>query len=126
MWGGLPVLTLRGESFASRVAASLLSAIGLLELIAATAEEYEQRAIELALNTFKLRRLKERLDANRLTAPLFRTEASPVGSRTHSSGCTSGIVRGWRPTTSTFRTEQSARGPGRYSMANRIRGLGKE
>ncbi|MBU3632018.1 hypothetical protein ICN21_01680, partial [Polynucleobacter sp. AP-Feld-500C-C5] len=50
LWTGLPVLTLMGQSFASRVAASLLNAIGLPELIANTQEEYEALAIELAQN----------------------------------------------------------------------------
>ena len=48
LWAGLPVLTLMGQSFASRVAASLLNAIGLPELITNTQEEYEALAIELA------------------------------------------------------------------------------
>jgi predicted O-linked N-acetylglucosamine transferase (SPINDLY family) len=71
LWAGLPVLTLMGESFASRVAASLLNAVGLPELITSTQEEYEALAIELALNPMKLADIKLRLASNRLTAPLF-------------------------------------------------------
>jgi len=48
LWAGLPVLTCMGESFASRVAASLLNAIELPELITDTQQEYEALAIELA------------------------------------------------------------------------------
>ncbi|MBU3579232.1 tetratricopeptide repeat protein [Polynucleobacter sp. 73C-SIWE] len=70
---GVPVLTLMGGSFASRVAASLLNAIGLPELITNTQEEYESLAIELALNHQKLADIKLRLANNRLTAPLFDT-----------------------------------------------------
>jgi protein O-GlcNAc transferase len=70
---GVPVLTLMGQSFASRVAASLLSAIDLPELITSTQEEYEALAIELALNPKKLADIKFKLDANRLTTPLFNT-----------------------------------------------------
>ena len=73
LWTGLPVLTLMGKSFASRVAASLLSAIGLPELITNTQEEYEALAIELALNPMKLADIKLKLDNNRLTTPLFDT-----------------------------------------------------
>jgi protein O-GlcNAc transferase len=58
LWAGLPVLTLMGESFASRVAASLLNAIGLPELITSSQEEYEALAIELALNPKKLADIK--------------------------------------------------------------------
>ena len=73
LWVGLPVLTLMGQSFASRMAASLLNAIGLSELITTTQEEYEALAIELALNPKKLAYIKLKLANNRLTAPLFDT-----------------------------------------------------
>ena len=73
LWAGLPVLTLMGQSFASRVAASLLNAIGLPELITNTQEEYEVLAIEIAKNPQKLADIKLRLDNNRLTTPLFDT-----------------------------------------------------
>lgn len=70
---GVPVLTLMGQSFASRVAASLLKAIGLPELITNTQEEYEALAIDLAMNPQKLTDIKLKLAKNRLTAPLFDT-----------------------------------------------------
>jgi len=73
LWSGLPVLTLMGESFASRVAASLLNAIGLPELITSTKEGYEALAIELAINPNKLADIKLKLAKNRLTTPLFDT-----------------------------------------------------
>jgi predicted O-linked N-acetylglucosamine transferase (SPINDLY family) len=73
LWVGLPVLTLMGQSFASRVAASLLNAIGLPELITNTQEEYEVLAIELAMNPQKLSDIKLKLANNRLSAPLFDT-----------------------------------------------------
>src|SRR4029077_9311545 len=50
LWAGLPVLTCLGSTFAGRVAASLLTAVGLPELIASSLEEYEARALELARN----------------------------------------------------------------------------
>jgi predicted O-linked N-acetylglucosamine transferase (SPINDLY family) len=70
---GVPVLTLQGKSFASRVAASLLNAIGLPELITETQEEYESLAIKLAHNPQLLMLIKEKLHANRLSMPLFDT-----------------------------------------------------
>ena len=73
LWAGLPVLTCMGESFASRVAASLLRAIGLPELITADQADYESLAIELATNPVKLRSIRDRLTENRLTTPLFDT-----------------------------------------------------
>jgi predicted O-linked N-acetylglucosamine transferase (SPINDLY family) len=71
LWAGLPILTLMGQSFASRVAASLLNAIGLPELITNTQEEYEALAIELAMNPEKLAAIKLRLAKNRQTTSLF-------------------------------------------------------
>jgi predicted O-linked N-acetylglucosamine transferase (SPINDLY family) len=73
LWAGLPLLTLMGESFASRVAASLLNAIELPELITTTQEHYEALAIELASNPAKLKAIKNKLETNRLTKPLFDT-----------------------------------------------------
>jgi len=71
LWVCLPVLTRIGETFAARVAASLLNAIGLPELISTTTHQFEKRAIELATNPAKLATIKSRLVDNRLTKPLF-------------------------------------------------------
>jgi len=71
LWAGLPVLTQIGQSFAARVAASLLNAVGLSELITHSQEEYEALAVELALDRDKLLGIKEKLEKNRLTTPLF-------------------------------------------------------
>lgn len=71
LWAGLPVLTCLGKTFAGRVAASLLNAIHLPELIASTPEAYETLAIELATNPDKLRKIKQKLVHNRLTTTLF-------------------------------------------------------
>ena len=73
LWVGVPVLTRRGESFASRVASSLLTAIGLPELITKTIGEYEALATSLGSDPEKLRAIKEKLEANKLTMPLFNT-----------------------------------------------------
>jgi len=73
LWAGLPLVTLPGKSFAARVAASLLSAAKLPELIAETPEDYERLALELATDPSKLLALREKLAATRQTAPLFRS-----------------------------------------------------
>ena len=74
LWVGLPILTCMGKSFASRVAASLLNAIEIPELITSTQEQYEAKAIELATNPEKLNCIKEKLGRNILTCALFDTQ----------------------------------------------------
>jgi protein O-GlcNAc transferase len=74
LWAGLPIVTRLGDTFAGRVAASLLNAVGLPELITRTADEYEQLALELAADRDKLLLIKKRLADNRLKCPLFDTE----------------------------------------------------
>jgi predicted O-linked N-acetylglucosamine transferase (SPINDLY family) len=76
LWAGLPLITLRGESFASRVASSLLNAVGFPELITDTQSDYEFLAIELANDSVKLMELKSTLRNNLLTASLFNTEST--------------------------------------------------
>jgi predicted O-linked N-acetylglucosamine transferase (SPINDLY family) len=74
LWAGLPIVTLIGETFAGRVGASLLTAVGLQDLITSTPHEYEALAIQLANNPAKLVELKSRLIRNRATEPLFDTQ----------------------------------------------------
>lgn len=73
LWAGVPMLTRAGEAFAGRVAASLLKAMGMPELITSTAADYEERAITLASDPEGLARIKVKLASNRLTTPLFDT-----------------------------------------------------
>ncbi len=73
LWAGVPVLTCMGQSFASRVAGSLLHAVGLPELAVATPEAYEAMALELARDPARLAALGQRLAENRLRTPLFDT-----------------------------------------------------
>ncbi|HWU54810.1 MAG TPA: tetratricopeptide repeat protein [Rhizomicrobium sp.] len=68
---GLPVLTCKGDAFAGRVAASLLEAVGLPELISETLPDYEARALELARDSTKLAGLRQKLERNLSGAPLF-------------------------------------------------------
>jgi predicted O-linked N-acetylglucosamine transferase (SPINDLY family) len=74
LWAGVPVLTCPGEAFASRMAASLLNAVGLPELIASSWEDYEALALKLALDRGLLAQIKAKLAHNRATYPLFNTD----------------------------------------------------
>lgn len=72
---GLPLVTHAGESFASRVAASLLEAVGMAELVAHSREEYAMLALELAAQPDKLRAVREKLTFNLGNAPLYDIDA---------------------------------------------------
>ena len=74
LWAGVPVLTRIGDTFAGRMGASLLSAIGLPELIASSAEAYEAMAVNLGSHPEKIAAIKRKLADNRLVMPLFDTE----------------------------------------------------
>ena len=71
LWAGVPIVTCAGDTFASRVAGSLLGAIGLPELITADLEGYYELALELAKDPEHLSRIRNKLAENRLTTPLF-------------------------------------------------------
>ncbi|HEY1288576.1 MAG TPA: tetratricopeptide repeat protein [Burkholderiales bacterium] len=73
LWAGLPVLTCPGEAFASRVGASLLHAVGLPELIAASPADYERLALSLATEPGRLAKIRKKLADNIATHPLFDT-----------------------------------------------------
>jgi len=73
LWAGLPVLTCPGKTFASRVAASMLSAVGLPELIVGDLKTYETTAIALASDQARLALLRARLRRDRIASPLFDT-----------------------------------------------------
>ncbi|MBF0428052.1 MAG: tetratricopeptide repeat protein [Magnetococcales bacterium] len=73
LWVGAPLLSYVGDTFVSRVAGSLLHAIGLPELVTHSLEEYAALALELARDPQRLQALRYRLQANRLTSPLFDT-----------------------------------------------------
>jgi predicted O-linked N-acetylglucosamine transferase (SPINDLY family) len=74
LWAGLPVLTWAGEAFASRMASSLLHAIGLPELITSTQEGYEAMAVALASNPERLKNIRLNLQQNRHSSILFNTQ----------------------------------------------------
>jgi predicted O-linked N-acetylglucosamine transferase (SPINDLY family) len=73
LWAGLPVLTCAGRSLASRVAGSLLHAIGLPELVTDNLEAFKAKAVGLASHPEELRAIREKLARNRGTTPLFDT-----------------------------------------------------
>ena len=74
LWGGLPVVTKTGKGFAARVAASLLNAIDLPELVTENKKDYESLILELAHNREKLKEIKDKLIINRMSKPLFDSE----------------------------------------------------
>src|SRR5262249_12388749 len=74
LWAGLPVLTCRGQAFAGRVAASLLHAVGLPELVTDSLAEYEAKALWLARERTPLSKFRAKLARNQSTCPLFDTD----------------------------------------------------
>jgi predicted O-linked N-acetylglucosamine transferase (SPINDLY family) len=74
LWAGVPVLTCQGKAFAGRVAASLLQAVGLPELVTQTLADYESLARNLANDPQRLLAAREKLRRDRLTCPLFDAE----------------------------------------------------
>ena len=74
LWAGLPVITKQGNQFAARVAASLLNAVGLPELVTTTEADYEALILDLVTAPNKVEPIKAKLGANRLTQPLFDTK----------------------------------------------------
>lgn len=73
MWAGLPLLTCPGDTFASRVAAGVIKAAGIGELVVPDLDAFERTAIELAHDPARLHALGQRLKAGRASAPLFDT-----------------------------------------------------
>ncbi|HUE62869.1 MAG TPA: tetratricopeptide repeat protein [Rhizomicrobium sp.] len=71
LWAGVPVVTCAGQAFAGRVAASLLGAAGVPELVTATLAKYESLTLELARDTAARAALSEKLIANRTRMPFF-------------------------------------------------------
>ncbi len=78
LWAGVPIVTCAGDTFPSRVAGSLLHAIGLPELIAPDFDEYFEIALGLAGDPVRCAELRAKLAANRLTAALFDVSAYTI------------------------------------------------
>jgi predicted O-linked N-acetylglucosamine transferase (SPINDLY family) len=73
LWAGVPLVTCRGTAFAGRVAASLLHAVGMPELVTENLQDYEKLAVTLATEPARLQFLRRKLADNRRTTPLFDT-----------------------------------------------------
>ena len=74
LWSGVPIITKQGKSFSARVCSSLLTSLGLKELIVQDNEEYEEKAFSIATNKLYLEDLKYRLNQSRIKSTLFDTE----------------------------------------------------
>ncbi len=73
LWAGVPVLTIKGKHFASRMSASILTAMEFEELITDHIKAYEKTAVGIALNRDRQNRLKEKIEKNIIKTPLFNT-----------------------------------------------------
>ena len=109
LWAGVPLLTYPGESFASRVAASLLRTAGLPELVAATPEEYEEKAVALAMDPTGLGAARRKL-AQGLRRCSTRQRTRGI-SRGYIRRCTSATI-GPAPRTSQRTARRLISGPG--------------
>ena len=74
LWAGLPVLTKIGHSFSARVSASLLTSIGLPELVTYSESEYEEKALYIASNPEEIDRLKSKLNNLKEASPLYNSK----------------------------------------------------
>jgi predicted O-linked N-acetylglucosamine transferase (SPINDLY family) len=83
LWMELPVLTLCGRSFASRMAGALLTAAGLPELITYDLEAYENKAVALAQNAKTLKKLRRKLTDAKTNGPLFNTTQFTANLESH-------------------------------------------
>jgi predicted O-linked N-acetylglucosamine transferase (SPINDLY family) len=75
LWGGLPIVALAGDTFASRVSSSILAAAGLRDLVTTSFDEYRELALRLATERIALAKLRSRVRDCRDTSALFDTAA---------------------------------------------------
>jgi predicted O-linked N-acetylglucosamine transferase (SPINDLY family) len=75
LWLGLPVITLQGRSFASRICSSVLHSLGLDDLIVYSLDAYIEKSLFLASQPQSLKDIREKIRINKLTYPLFKTES---------------------------------------------------
>ncbi len=86
LWAGVPLVALAGETFASRVSASILRAAGLPDLVTASVEEYSRLALRLARDREELARLRSRVDTCRQTSEFFNTKRLHLSPRSSVPG----------------------------------------
>lgn len=103
LWAGLPVVTLRGESFVSRICAGMLTNAGLEELVASSIADYEALALSLARDPARLRDIRLRLAAARTASPLFDMTGFVKGFEAALRGMQARAQRGEAP--AAFRAE---------------------
>ncbi|WP_428384553.1 UDP-N-acetylglucosamine-peptide N-acetylglucosaminyltransferase [Methylocystis sp.] len=82
LWAGVPIVTRPGSTFSSRVAGSLLHAVGLPELVVEDQDDYFELAFGLATDKDRLSGLRQTLATNRLRTPLFDVKAYTVALET--------------------------------------------
>lgn len=74
LWAGVPVITMEGKHFASRVSSSLLRALDVSELVTSNINEYESLALDLALNPQSLKSIRKKVEQNKTGSQLFNTK----------------------------------------------------
>ena len=109
LFAGLPVVTCAGTTFPGRVAASMLNAAGLPELVTASLEDYETLAFELATDPARLQAMRRKLADNRSSCPLFDGDRFRRGVEAAYASMWDIYRRGERPTS--FRVDAQAKGP---------------
>jgi protein O-GlcNAc transferase len=97
LWAGCPIVSCSGETFASRVAGSLLHAVGQPELVCRSLEEYELLALELARNLPRLRAIRRRIQSARRSSPLFDSRSFTRNLETAFEAMWDTFQRGKRP-----------------------------
>jgi protein O-GlcNAc transferase len=113
LWAGLPVLTCCGDTFAGRVAASLLTAVGLPELVTYNLGDYEALALRLAQDSALLTDLRAKLVRNRDSCPLFDSRRFTRHLEAAYTTMWNTWQRGERPRSFSVAPEQGSSGPAR-------------
>jgi predicted O-linked N-acetylglucosamine transferase (SPINDLY family) len=109
LFAGLPVVTCAGNTFPSRVAASMLAAAGVPELVTHSLEDYEALALDLATDPARLQATRRKLADNRPTSPLFDGDRFRRGIEAAYTTMWDIYRRGERP--KSFRVDAQATGP---------------
>ena len=99
LWIGLPVVTCVGETYVSRMAGSLLTTLGLDELVTTSLDAYERTALRLACDANELRVLREKLAAAQASSPLFDMKAFTISLETAYGRMIASVLAGGAPTT---------------------------
>lgn len=97
LWAGLPLVTLQGQQWAARGASGIVKALGMGELVALSEAEYEARIIDYARDADMLKVLRQDLDKQRLTAPLFNTAHYTRQLEQGFERAYDRVIKGWEP-----------------------------